>query len=708
MTMRNWLPALCAAVLTLGTGCGKECVDTFDCVNDKGPAPEGQFYVCAENTCELRDIPEPAPTDGGEETDGGDNTPTDGGTDGGDNTPTDGGTDGGDNTPTDGGTDGGALTCTPACASPQECDTTTGACVACATDAHCAGLDATKPYCLADKSGCVQCRDNSGCGLGQVCNASNTCEAQPGPAATDTSAQIAAFLAATDAAVTEGSPLAIEGAYVTYTKPTVGNDVAGFFLQAEPNGPAMFVSDAAALAQVKVGDRISLSVTARETISALARAKTVTGLTKLSEGHAVKNLSTGTPAGLAVDHSKTTDLQSNVATYESELAFMAGNLADVFDSGPGFVAFNINNADITGTSVPRLRVPATLSQQLDMAKGCSFTLKAGPVWRFNNNAQLSAFEAADLTLSGCPAPKLLMARALSATEVRLTFDRKLAADSVQAEDFTIDPLAVTNPVVSDNVVTLTTTAQTASQAYTVSVSGEVKDLSGSAVAAPATAQFTGFVPPPSGPSLVINEVDYDTVGNDNAEFVEIFNRGDQPAELADIVILVVNGGMAADSPTAQRKEYNRFSLAQVKNAAGETVPSLPAGGYIIAAPQPFFNSNPNLPEGTLRLVITSTSASTPDTDIIQNGNGDGVGLLQNATGVLLDSVFYESGSQDSVFRITTGAGDKTLDFAEGTRTSAADSNGVPGSLQRVPNGADTNNNNYDFMFLAPTPGAATP
>lgn len=528
MTMRNWLPALCAAVLALGTGCGKECVDTFDCVNDKGSAPEGQYYVCAENKCELRTFETPAPTDGGEGTDGGDTT--DAGTDGGETA--DAGTDGGTT-----GTDGGALTCTPACTAPQECDTTTGTCVACATDAHCAGLDATKPYCLADKTACVQCRDNAGCGLGQQCNATNTCEALPGPTGADATAQIAAFRAKAEGVI---DPVqAINGAYVTYLKPAIPNpapagssDVVGFFLQAEPEGPAMFVSvDPATLTPaLKVGDRVSLTV-GRSTIlsrstpttaGGLKAASDVASVTVLSSGHPVKNLSDATPAGLAVNRSTVvTDLQANVGNYESELVSISGSLAtSPASSGVEHVAFNIN---ATGAGVTQLRVAAVLAQQLDLAQTCTFTLKAGPVWRFNNNAQPSAYFREDFSAISCPAPKLVSAFASSLTQVRVTFDRAIDAASITnaGEQFTLTGgLTAQSATVSGRDVLVTTSAQTAGTEYSVSVAATVKDTLGAAVTTPNTATFKGYRQPAM---LLLNEVRPTAAGN--ADLVELLVVG---------------------------------------------------------------------------------------------------------------------------------------------------------------------------------------
>ncbi|HLM44707.1 MAG TPA: hypothetical protein VK458_12615, partial [Myxococcaceae bacterium] len=55
--MKSWLTALCAAVFVLvGTGCGSECTDRFDCTNQQGTPPEGKEYACVANKCVTREI----------------------------------------------------------------------------------------------------------------------------------------------------------------------------------------------------------------------------------------------------------------------------------------------------------------------------------------------------------------------------------------------------------------------------------------------------------------------------------------------------------------------------------------------------------------------------------------------------------------------------------------------------------------------------
>ncbi|WP_224247651.1 lamin tail domain-containing protein [Hyalangium gracile] len=611
--------------------------------------------------------------------------------------------------------------CAAAPGNTDFCDTVAsngnGECKVCVTDANCAALDPTRPRCDGQMA-CVQCRNNSDCSLSQVCDTSKTCVTPPGADPVTTSGQIQAFINAPVG--TLSPPRTIENAFVTYIKPAVGDaaagDVAGFFLQAQYNGPAMFVE--ADPSTLQVGDRITLTIAEKVEYSGRVRGgKNVSGLTIVARGYPVQNLYTATPAGLAVDVSTASDLVTGVDTYFGKILRVTGTMSGNFSgAGTAHLAVNFTTAGMPSGTLPRLRLPTTFVSQYELQDTCTFTLDVGPMWKFANatstQAQPSAYGIGDFSALTCPAPKLNTARAVSSTEVWLTFNRKMLASSLQAADFTIGSLTVT-AVSGDgsNVVKLTTTPQTTGQTYTVTVAGEVTDLLGTPVDATArTASFSGLGPPPPGPALVINEIDYDNVGTDNAEYFELYNRGGAAAPLSDVIVLLVNGDSPADSPTAQRKEYLRFPLSAVTDAGGNAVTSLAPGGYILAASAAYFASNPP-PASVLRLVIANATGG--GTDIVQNGTGDGIGLLQDSTGTLIDSVFYETATppaalQNPVFRITTGAGEKLLNFVEGTRTTAADSNSAAGSLQRSPNGLDTNNNDADFLFLPATPGQPNP
>jgi hypothetical protein len=164
-------------------------------------------------------------------------------------------------------------------------------------------------------------------------------------------------------------------------------------------------------------------------------------------------------------------------------------------------------------------------------------------------------------------------------------------------------------------------------------------------------------PPPPGPGaeLVVNEVDYDQVGADADGFVEIKNVGDDPADLAGVALVFVDG---ADSA-----EYRREALGG----------TLEAGGYLVVAGD------------------------------AQNGAPDGLALLDTGTGALLDALSYEGEIRAAVIDGTT------YDLVEGPPlpASVADSNTVDGSLIRVPDGRDTNDAAADWAFTTTrTPGGA--
>jgi hypothetical protein len=682
--MKSWLTALCTAVFVLvGTGCGNECTDRFDCTNQQGTPPEGKEYACVANKCVTREI-----------------------------------------------------TCSPACADNQFCEVTPGQRV------------------------CRTCTAEQGCAEGYTCdpaldNGAGVCLA-PAPV---TSQQIADFLA-TDAGTLD-APLPIEGAYVTYLKPSLtdAGTEKGFFLQAEPEGPAMFVSDATALATVKVGDRVNLTVTTKELITGVRAAKAVTGLLKLSENHPVQNLATATPPGLLVDRTGTTDLVTKLGDYESEFLSLMGTVA----SNPEFAGGGHSSMRITTTGIPapidnfRLRMPASLATELDLTTSCTFTLK-GPMWRFNAQAQPSVYSTSDITVATCPAPTVLSIAALSATSVRVSFDRQIDPASITnaATQFTFDNgLTTTAAMPNGKQVILTTSSQAPGATYKLTVATTVKDKRGAAVGTPNTATFTsvrtiavlgarlivpgtgftgatsvkiggveqtGFtvdsdeqltiatvadttplgasqpivVTTPAGDvdagtvpviRLLINEVDADTAGTtDLLEFVEI-DTGVPNFDLSasGFSLVFINGGQATAS--GDEVTYYVTDLKGTTNADGLVVFGNP--GLTPTPPQEL-----QFPNGTL-----------------QNGP-DAVGIYQalvtafpdrspvTATG-LHDVVIHETADPDDTALLNTllGTGPQRMQVDESKNTKPTDD-----SIQRCGSLARRDGRAFSKVG-APSPGA---
>ena len=175
--------------------------------------------------------------------------------------------------------------------------------------------------------------------------------------------------------------------------------------------------------------------------------------------------------------------------------------------------------------------------------------------------------------------------------------------------------------------------------------------------------LTGFLIMVSGQVLaqvVINEVDYDQPSTDTAEFIEIRNNGAGSVDLSTYSLEIINGsgGGASISTT--------ITLPAV---------SLAAGDYFVVC-------------GNAVNTVNCDLDVSPDSNLIQNGAPDAVGLRDGDT--LVDAISYE--------------GDTGAPYTEGSGAGLVDTG--DGSLSRIPDGADTDQNNVDFNFCAITPGAA--
>ena len=116
---------------------------------------------------------------------------------------------------------------------------------------------------------------------------------------------------------------------------------------------------------------------------------------------------------------------------------------------------------------------------------------------------------------------------------------------------------------------------------------------------------------PGSERLVINELDYDQPGTDTAEFIEIYNAGLGAADLSTYSIQLINGtgGGAV--------VYQTIALPSV---------TLAAGSFFVVCANAATTPNCDLDV-------------SPDSNLIQNGSPDGLGLYNGTT--LVDAVSYE-------------------------------------------------------------------
>jgi hypothetical protein len=486
-----------------------------------------------------------------------------------------------------------------------------------------------------------------------------------------TSSESIGFVRAASGAVN----LPVNNVTVTYIKPVGGNmtnDPAGFTVQAEQNGPAVMIAvNPANLTPVPVvGDVVSFTVTEVTVTAMQPRATMITGFTRVSQGANV--------GALAQNVSAATDLVTALPSYDSEIVDVSGTIAANFiTAGSGFEQGQVTTTGIAAASMNFvLRVPTTMRDSNDLVMGCNFTLDNTPVHTFNTTTQLTAFAAADITITNCPAPVVVAAVATSATSVNITFSRNLAPGSVNVNgsQFTFDNgLTASAASVNGRVVTVTTSVQVNGTMHIATVANTVTDTFGTTLGTPNTAMFTAFMSPTH---LVINEVDYDMPGSpDNAEFIEIFNPTPSAQPLANLSVVLVNG---SDST-----EYRRFDL-------GPVATDLAAGAYLVIR-----RSTLTVPGGTLTIDMMAD-------DLVQNGAPDAIALVNTSTTTVIDAISYEGGVTAAVITGFTG----TRNLVEGTMAAASDA-GATSSIGRNPNGIDSDNASADWAVRAtPSPGAA--
>jgi len=155
--------------------------------------------------------------------------------------------------------------------------------------------------------------------------------------------------------------------------------------------------------------------------------------------------------------------------------------------------------------------------------------------------------------------------------------------------------------------------------------------------------------------LVINEIDYDQPSSDTAEFVEIYNPGPEPVDLFEYRLEFWNG--------SNNTLYNAFSL----------VGTLAPGDFHVVC-------------GSATTVPNCDQDVSPDSNLIQNGAPDAV-VLTRLT-VIIDAVSYEGDVPGYVEG--SGAGADTANLFE--------------SINRYPDGVDTDDNSADFYLRCATPG----
>jgi hypothetical protein len=171
------------------------------------------------------------------------------------------------------------------------------------------------------------------------------------------------------------------------------------------------------------------------------------------------------------------------------------------------------------------------------------------------------------------------------------------------------------------------------------------------------------------PQLVLNEVDYDNVGTDSSEYLELFNPSAASVSLAGLAVVLVNG--------ATNSDYATIDLSSLG--------SLAAGKYLVIA-----GTAVTVPASALKLDPVWTM------DEIQNGGPDGIAIVDTVKQAVLDAVSYEG----SITAATVSGFTAPVNLVEGQALASgtADSTTVTKTLCRNPNGQDTNEAMTDWTL----------
>jgi hypothetical protein len=164
-------------------------------------------------------------------------------------------------------------------------------------------------------------------------------------------------------------------------------------------------------------------------------------------------------------------------------------------------------------------------------------------------------------------------------------------------------------------------------------------------------------------SIVINEIDYDQPGSDNAEFIELYNPDQRALSLDGYTLELING--------TNGSTYKTVDLSGM---------TLGAGDYLVLCDS--------------ASAITRCDIDMATSSWIQNGGGNGDAIALLSAGLAIDSLAYE------------GIGSQLSPYAEGGSFAPADSNSINMSITRLPNGFDRDNNASDFASGCITPGSA--
>lgn len=422
----------------------------------------------------------------------------------------------------------------------------------------------------------------------------------------------------------DGAVLAdLQEVLITYLKPGFGDEPAGFFVQTESAGPALFIAvDPASLSpSPAVGDKVSFLITEMQTASGMRQASAIEKLTIIDSDNALDSLVQPLPDGAAV--------VSAIDDYEGEIVSVELDVSGAFEAaGNAHTAAAITPIGASADEKLRLRLPDAVQDIAGLEDTCTLGITTNPLWRLDDIAYVSAWRFEELAGVACPAPRLVNAEAISDTQLRLEFNRGMDSASITdvATQFTFDNgLTATAAEVEGRSVILTTSEQTEGQRYTVTVADTVLDVFDAGVdAATNSDAFVGFQ---ILAGIRINEVKANI--DPGCDLIELRVLSD--GSLTGVIVRELNRAIL----TFPEFQVTKNDIIVIHTNKDSTTcnpgSSADETGATDEQPQAAFSAN----------FDTAFDWYSTDTELAATTN---VLTLQNAAGTILDAVLLTDGS----------------------------------------------------------------
>jgi len=382
--------------------------------------------------------------------------------------------------------------------------------------------------------------------------------------------------------------------------------------------------------------------------------------------------------------------------------------ADLTSGSPGLAAFGPNLSFVrvgtTGPTFPQaltvtLSAPAQGNTVVTILSGNTNALTVTNVTVLDGTTTAivpvtAVAQNADVTVMAMLGVQVVTAhvRVLGAAEVPQTVtlspsDATVAPNGSVVFTATLDIPALTPAVINLAVAptnagtlpaTVTVLANATSATFTYTDTANIGTATVTATFGGSTSNATITVST-GATHLVINEVDYDQIATDNAEFIEIYNPSPTAVSLAGKQVILINGNNG--------DVYDTIDLG---------TGTLAGNSYLVIA-----GANVSVTAPATKLDPGWT------TDRVQNGAPDGVALIDNVAHTLIDALSYEG----AMTMVDLPGFAAPVSLVEGTMLPvvSADSNTAEGSLCRSPNGQDTDDAAADWrVCAAPSAGLPNP